>query len=108
MTENSIDRIRKILQENARLEVHVQELADTSDLFEAGLNSSNTVSVLFALEDEFGITVPENMLSRKMFSSVSSINTVVPEFLHAQPQCAGTKKLGKRSVNPIVSVSRVI
>lgn len=93
MTGNSIDRIREILQENARLEVHVQELADGSDLFEAGLNSSNSVNVLFALEDEFGITIPENMLSRKMFSSVSSINAVVSELLDARLQCSGVKKL---------------
>lgn len=93
MNENSIDRIRKILQENAQLGVRLQELTDNSDLFEAGLNSSNTVSVLFALEDEFGVTVPENMLSRKMFISVSSINAVVSELVHAQPQCSSIKKL---------------
>lgn len=75
------EKIRNILEKNAKLSVPVKELSDESDLYNAGLSSLATVSVMLALEDEFDIELPDNMLSRKTFESIASIIEVVEELI---------------------------
>jgi acyl carrier protein len=65
--------LRRILSECACLDVSIDELRDSDSLFDAGLQSQATVHVLIAIEDEFGITIPDEMLTRGLFSSVDSL-----------------------------------
>jgi acyl carrier protein len=73
------DKVRNILEKNGRLSVPVKDLSEESDLYDAGLTSLATVSLMLALEDEFDIEIPDNMLSRKTFESIASIIEVVEE-----------------------------
>ncbi len=73
------EKVREILDKNGRLSSPVPDLSDDSDLYSAGLTSLATVSVMLALEDEFDIEIPDNMLSRKTFESISSIVETVNE-----------------------------
>ena len=75
------NKVRNILKKNGRLSVPVKDLADDGDLYNAGLTSLATVSVMLALEDEFDIEIPDNMLSRKTFESIDSIIEVVEELV---------------------------
>jgi len=70
-------QIREILAENGRLAVPINTLDDESDLFSAGLDSLAIVNVLMRLEEEFDIELPDEMLQRKSFSSIASIDSVV-------------------------------
>ncbi|MDA8287574.1 MAG: acyl carrier protein [Actinomycetota bacterium] len=65
--------IRRILDEHAHLQVDVATLGDDSDLYQAGLTSHSSVSLMLALEDEFDVEFPQEMLRKKTFESISAI-----------------------------------
>ena len=65
--------LRRILSESARLDVPPDTLADDADLYAAGLSSLATVHLMLAIEDEFGIEIPDRMLTRRLFSSIDSL-----------------------------------
>lgn len=73
------ESIRQILAQHARLQVDAASLADDADLYQAGLTSHASVSVMLALEDEFDIEFPQEMLRKKTFESVSSIRAALSE-----------------------------
>jgi len=70
-------QIREILAENGRLAVPVESLDEHADLFAAGLDSLAIVNVLMRLEEQFDIELPDDMLQRKSFSSIATIDSVV-------------------------------
>jgi acyl carrier protein len=70
-------RIRAVLRSHARLPLDVDELTDDADLFQAGMTSHASVSVMLALEETFDLEFPDSMLTRQMFESVASIRTAV-------------------------------
>lgn len=73
------DEIREILAQSGRLAVPVDSLGDDADLFAAGLNSLAIVNVLMSIEERFDIELPDLLLSRRSFSSISTIKRVVAD-----------------------------
>jgi acyl carrier protein len=74
-----VKKVREILSKTGRLTVTVDQLEDDSDLYNAGLTSLATVGLMLALEEEFDIEIPDNMLGRKTFGSIQSIVDVVAQ-----------------------------
>lgn len=74
-----LERVREIVSQHGRLGVPVAELADDSDLYNAGLTSLATVGLMLALEDGFDIEFPDAMLSRRTFGSIASLAAAVEE-----------------------------
>jgi len=74
-----IEKIKEILTLHGRLSTSVQDLDESSDLYNAGLTSLATVGLMLALEEEFDIEFPDSMLSRKTFGSIESIADAVKE-----------------------------
>ncbi len=79
-------QIREILLAHGRLTVHVESLADESDLYDAGLTSLMTVNLLLALEDHFDIEFPDHMLSRRTFQSINALSDAISEILTLREQ----------------------
>jgi acyl carrier protein len=77
MSEDITARIKKVLTEHGRLSVDAAGLKDDADLYQAGLTSHASVSIMLALEGEFEIEFPDQMLSRGVFGSVASIRNAV-------------------------------
>lgn len=71
--------IRDVLRRSARLPIDIDSLADDADLFEAGMSSHASVSVMLGLEDAFDIEFPDSMLRRSVFESVQSIAGALQE-----------------------------
>jgi acyl carrier protein len=71
--------IRTVLSDHARLPVDLNSLADTADLFQAGMSSHASVNVMLALEEAFDIEFPDQMLKRSVFESVSAISAAIGE-----------------------------
>ena len=67
------ETIRTLLAEHGKLSVPVDQLNDGDDLFAAGLTSLNSVNLMLALEAEFDIEFPNEMLNRATFQSVDAI-----------------------------------
>lgn len=76
-----VDRIQQLLDEHGRLQVPAASLAETQDLYAAGLTSFAAVQLMLALEDAFGVEFPEHMLNRRSFSSVKSISDCLRELV---------------------------
>jgi acyl carrier protein len=66
-------RIRKVLKNHARLGLDPEHLSEHDDLFEAGMNAHATVDVVLALEHEFELEFPDQMLHRSVFDSIGTI-----------------------------------
>lgn len=70
-------KIRELLAKHGALPVSVETLADTADLYEAGLSSFASVQLMLALEDAFDVEFPETLLNRKSFASIAAIRDAV-------------------------------
>ena len=77
MANPNSEKIRNILKQHARLSTDVAALTDDSDLYQAGMTSHASVNVMLALEAEFDIEFPDNMLKRGVFESISSMSEAV-------------------------------
>jgi acyl carrier protein len=77
------DRIRRVLSENAHLAVEPGALTADADLYRAGMSSLSTVNVMMALEEEFCVEFPDNMLQPSTFQSVSSIRSALTQLASA-------------------------
>ena len=67
------DELRAIIAKHGKLSRPIDRLGDEDDLFAAGMDSLAVVNVLLAIEDRFGIELPETMLNRTSFSSIAAL-----------------------------------
>ncbi|HTZ08916.1 MAG TPA: acyl carrier protein [Acidimicrobiales bacterium] len=79
MSDAITEEIRGILATYAQLVVDVAAVDDGDDLFDAGLNSTATVSIMLALEQIFDVEFPEHLLRRSTFTSIATIRAAVAE-----------------------------
>jgi acyl carrier protein len=73
------DKIRRILKEHGRLSKDVETLTDDADLYQAGMTSHASVNVMLALEAEFDVEFPDQMLKRSVFQSIATIRAAIEE-----------------------------
>ncbi|EEM49200.1 MULTISPECIES: acyl carrier protein [Bacillus] len=71
------EQIKMILKKYGKLTVEVEELNENSNLYEAGLSSHSSVNVMLALETEFDIEFSDELLSKKMFASITNLKEAV-------------------------------
>ena len=65
--------IRGVLDAHGRLPVSAASLKEGDDLYQRGLSSHASVTVMLALEDAFDVEFPDSLLRRDTFRSVASI-----------------------------------
>ena len=73
MNQETVNAIREVLSEHARLPVDAASVGVDDDLFAAGMSSHASVNVMLALEDRFDIEFPDAMLKRSAFESITAI-----------------------------------
>jgi acyl carrier protein len=78
-TSETISRIREVLRDSARLPVDVDGLDEDADLFQAGMTSHASVTLMLALEDAFDIEFPDQMLNRSVFTTIAAIAGAVEQ-----------------------------
>jgi acyl carrier protein len=83
------EKIRELVAAHARLGVGAAELADDSDLYDAGLSSHASVHLMLALENEFNIEIPDSLLTRDAFRSIGSIAKIVSQLKGPAEASAG-------------------
>lgn len=79
MTTDRTEAIRGVLTEHARLPVPTDSLNEQQDLYRAGMTSHASISVMLGLEDAFDVEFPDRMLTREVFSSISTIRSALDE-----------------------------
>ena len=72
-------QIRNILAKHARLGAgaDISTLSASADLYQAGMTSQASVNVMLALEGEFDIEFPDELLKRSVFGSINAIRDAV-------------------------------
>ena len=70
-------KIRRILKQHGRLNKDAEALQTEDDLYEAGMTSHASVNVMLAIESEFDIEFPDQLLTRSVFESIASISEAV-------------------------------
>jgi acyl carrier protein len=73
------EQIRKVIKEHGQLPVDIETLDDHADLYQAGMTSHASVTVMIALEDTFDVEFLDSMLKRSVFESVDSISAALEE-----------------------------
>ncbi len=76
-------RVRRVLKEYGHLATDATTLGESEDLYGAGMTSHSSVNVMLALENEFEIEFPDQMLNRGTFESVASIAAAIESLLPA-------------------------
>jgi acyl carrier protein len=71
------EQIRQVLTESGRLAVPTGSLDSEADLFTVGLDSLAIVNVLMSLEERFDIELPDELLSRRSFSNIATIEEII-------------------------------
>jgi acyl carrier protein len=77
--EAVIQQIREVIAEHARLPGDAASLPTSASLYEAGMTSHASVSVMLALEDHFDVEFPDRMLTRSVFESIDAIAAALSE-----------------------------
>jgi len=72
------------LKQHGRLARDADSLDEHADLYQAGMTSHASVNVMLALEGEFDVEFPDEMLKRSSFESIAAIASAV-ESLTANP-----------------------
>ena len=75
------NQIRDVLAAHGRMAVDPHEVDDQADLYELGLTSHASVDVMLALEDEFDIEFPEEVLKKATFASINNIAQVIDDLV---------------------------
>jgi acyl carrier protein len=71
------ERIRRVVGLHGRLPVDIASLSDDANLYEAGMTSHASVNLMLALENEFDVEFPDEMLTRSAFESISAIQAAL-------------------------------
>lgn len=71
------DKLRAILDEAGGLLKPASSLSPRDDLFAAGLTSFKTVGVMLAIEEDFDVVFPDQLLTRATFSSIASLAAAI-------------------------------
>ncbi len=82
------EKIREIVGDHAGLAMKIESLDTSSDLYSAGMTSHSSVNLMLALENEFGLEFPPELLNRSVFESIDSIALAIegllPEASHSR------------------------
>ena len=76
-------RVRQVLAAQPALGLDMTAVSDTADMYQAGMTSRASVSVMLALESEFGIEFPDSMLRRDVFESVVAMSAAIDKLRSA-------------------------
>ena len=71
------DQIRDVLATHGRMAIDPHQVDAQADLYELGLTSHASVDVMLALEEEFDIEFPDEVLKKSTFESVHNIAQVI-------------------------------
>jgi acyl carrier protein len=71
------ETIRSVLKTQGRLAEDPDTLGDKDDLYMSGLSSHASVNVMLALENEFDVEFPVEMLTKATFQSISNVRAAL-------------------------------
>jgi acyl carrier protein len=77
------DKIKQIVEDHAGLAAKIDSLDSSTDLYSAGMTSHSSVTLMLALENDFGVEFPPDLLNRSVFESIDSIALAIEGLIPA-------------------------
>jgi acyl carrier protein len=69
-------RVREIIAANSRV-VDARQVPADADLYQLGLTSHASVNVMLAIEEEFDVEFPDEVLKKATFATLNNIVAVL-------------------------------
>lgn len=69
--------VKKIIIENAKLNINVEELTTDKDLIQLGIDSITGIKIFVAIEDRFDFEFDEKNLNPDTFKNITQLCTYV-------------------------------
>ena len=79
-----IETIQRLIDEKGKLSTPARDLAPGSDLYRTGLTPFTAIQLMLALEKEFEVEFPKQMLNRQSMSSINAIRSCICELQERQ------------------------
>lgn len=73
------NQIRAILSRHGKLSTSADTVGVEDDLYSLGLTSHASVNVMLAIEDEFDIEFPDEVLTKSTFATIANLRGVVDD-----------------------------
>ena len=71
------DRLRGLVTEILAMRTPISSFSDNDTLAELGIASIDMVTLLFSIENEFGVEVPQYEITADVFRSISTIDALI-------------------------------
>jgi holo-[acyl-carrier protein] synthase len=82
--QNMSTIVREVLARHAKLTTPVDQVLDGDDLYQLGLTSHATITVMLGIEEACDVEFPDEALTRSTFATIASISAVVDaQLVHA-------------------------
>ncbi|GLC79545.1 phosphopantetheine-binding protein [Lacrimispora brassicae] len=72
MDETIEIKIREIVHKNIDTEIPIEQICDTDNLYDLGMNSFNLIKVVVALESTYGFEFPDEDLDKEKFKAIDN------------------------------------
>ena len=82
--QSTLQTIRRLIDENGNLTTPARDLAPNADLYRTGLTPFMAIRLMLALEREFDVEFPPEMLNRQSMSSIDAIGACIAELEQRQ------------------------
>ena len=88
MERVELSRLRELLRETLQIGGKADALTESSRLFGAlpEFDSVAIISVVMAIEQEFGVTIPDRELSADVFETVGSLGSFIARKVESLPR----------------------
>ncbi|MGK7943629.1 MAG: phosphopantetheine-binding protein [Microcystaceae cyanobacterium] len=80
---NTLEQLKECMVEHLKLITSVDQIGDNTELTSLGLDSMAATNLMLDLEDEFGITFPDELLTPETFYSANTLNSAIQKLLGA-------------------------
>jgi acyl carrier protein len=81
---STVNTVKTIIDKQLNFAVHGYELRPDDELWALGMTSLNCVGLMLAIENEFNIELPDEVLNENTFRSVNAIATAIDDVLHVR------------------------
>lgn len=75
------EQIEKVLRPNLKFHASDAPLGADQNLGELGLDSLASINLLFDLETEFGVSIPDEALDENTFATLANLEAVITQSL---------------------------
>ncbi len=71
------ERVKQVIIEFSEIKSDLSKLSQHDNLFNLGMSSRASVSLMIGLESEFDIEFPDEMLRKEVFESIETIGKAI-------------------------------